>query len=481
MWKTFLNYIENSFSSNIVKIFSYWFIFSSIYVFSDYFQSFTFAKGNCWAWFESCKNIIPLTPLPFGYSQALVYTLFFSLLIYAAYALYNKKYLHTYLILLIVLVWKYVILIFSGEIGNYNYYDIVMQTVFFISINKVWSMRVAFLVLYFLSSTIKIHEGWILGTYFTSLITGLPFFSGDWSIIATNIVIVSQIVAILIYFTKQKTLIFLASWSMLFFHLYSTILVGYRYPITSASLVIILFFIKDNTEENNLFLPIKKVFNFKNIVFIFFLIVLFYLQFISVFIKGDTKLTLEGNFYGLYMFEANHQCVSQVYDKKGDLLLKDFSYDARNRCDPKRYLQAIKKDFCSLENKEKFGGISWTFDHSINGSPFYRIVDEKSSCDLSYKPFSHNIWIKTEFDNPEIIFLSRQNLYSVDYGNDFIIKNGALSSTLLQDFPINKLSNLQEKINVYKNYIIEFYWFLWTLILISCIILIIKEYIKNDK
>jgi hypothetical protein len=56
-----------------------------------------------------------------------------------------------------------------------------------------------------------------------------------------------------------------------------------------------------------------------------------------------------------------------------------------------------------------------------------------------------------------------------------------LSSTLLQDFPINKLSNLQEKINVYKNYIIEFYWFLWTLILISCIILIIKEYIKNDK
>jgi hypothetical protein len=71
-----------------------------------------------------------------------------------------------------------------------------------------------------------------------------------------------------------------------------------------------------------------------------FVIILFILQFISILIPGDEKLTLEGNKYGLYMFEANHQCFSElVIERKNGFLItkKNNSESARNRCDPYKF------------------------------------------------------------------------------------------------------------------------------------------------
>ena len=37
--------------------------------------------------------------------------------------------------------------------------------------------------------------------------------------------------------------------------------------------------------------------------------------------------------------------------------------------------------------------ISYVFDHSINGGPFYQIVDLDNLCSVTYKPWGHNDWI----------------------------------------------------------------------------------------
>jgi len=60
---------------------------------------------------------------------------------------------------------------------------------------------------------------------------------------------------------------------------------------------------------------------------------------------------------------------------------------------------------------ESIDHILWQFDHSTNGGPFYRIVDENNICQLEYKPFSHNTWIKTPKEGAPIMGYPVKNLY----------------------------------------------------------------------
>ena len=65
---------------------------------------------------------------------------------------------------------------------------------------------------------------------------------------------------------------------------------------------------------------------------------------------------------------------------------------AMSACDPYEEWYKIKR-WCDLE---KVTNIEWTYDHSLNGAPYRRIVDVKNACELTYHPFSHNEWIRED-------------------------------------------------------------------------------------
>jgi hypothetical protein len=118
--------------------------------------------------------------------------------------------------------------------------------------------------------------------------------------------------------------------------------------------------------------------------------------------SDDRKLTLEGNKYSLYMFESNHQCESHITftDRNG----KDWGYHsssthAMDRCSPYADWFFIQQQ-CKKHNHTI--QVHWTYDHSVNGGPFYRIVNENNSCHLKYKAFQNNEWIQDE-RSPELI------------------------------------------------------------------------------
>src|SRR5262249_17050091 len=145
------------------------------------------------------------------------------------------------------------------------------------------------------------------------------------------------------------------------FHIYSGILVGFRYPTVAFGMLVILFAL--STQETYRPVPLTR----RALAGWYFVAVLFILQFIAIAIPGDQKLTLEGNYYGLFMFEANHQCVSDamIYYKDGTSKeVKSQSYDSTWRCDPYGY-------WFGLHNRclrdETIDHIAWTFDHSIDG------------------------------------------------------------------------------------------------------------------
>ncbi len=359
----------------------------------------------CWPYAQNCEVFGFLSALPYGYTQNMWFMGLFGLLALAVYFMYQKKWHYAQMIVLICLLWKALITFTSmWHTGNYEYYLIVFGLILLCFPHKLFFLKFSLVLFYFLSTAAKINDSWILGSYFTALKTGLPIFPDSTIPFWTNLVILMEMIFAWFLLgpnTKFRKLIFLF---FVAFHLYSGILVGFRYPATVMPMLLILFgpWYKHTLPPTGL----------KTLPGWILVGLLCLGQAWSHFIPGDERLTLEGNFYGLYMFEANHQCFSTrtIYYKdetepqKGQRV----SFTSRGRCDPYRYWFRFNKQ-CEKETNIK--RIEWTFDHSINGHPFYRIVDTPNICDLEYKPFTKNNWIKTPDTGAEVVGYPGKNYY----------------------------------------------------------------------
>ena len=463
--------VQESYTNKLFpKLFAGWALLTFLVSFNDYLgNSYLSTKSPlpCFPHFQGCKNLfdyINLTPLPYGYSESIFFTVLLGLLVLGAYYLYEKKFFRLHLILWSLFLVKSFILLTNYGLGNYDYYDTAVIFVFLLYPSRHDLVKLVFVILYFLASTIKIHEGWILGTYFSSLYYGLPLIPNELIPLATNVSTLMQMVGCWFLLSSNKKLSNYALYFFIFFHLYSTILVGYRYPITSLLSLLVIFF-ASKKEIYTQYFSIKK----NAIIFYLFILVLFIGQSISYIIPGDQKLTLEGNNYGLYMFEANHQCISYVTMENGKRFTSA-SYDARNRCDPYQYMKNLQRNYCANPMEK----VSWVFDHSINGGPFTRIVDEFDVCSLIYKPFTRNTWIQDE-QQAVTVGKTYKNLY-IKGSDTVIIKNGEyLYPKGLSNSAPNQKNTFQEFLNRYLYLIETLYWGIW----FSTLFYMLYKLIKN--
>ncbi|MCA9366352.1 hypothetical protein KC722_02115 [Candidatus Kaiserbacteria bacterium] len=359
----------------------------------------------CPTYFQSCESLYFLRALPDGYSQSMWYMLLFGSLIVSAYFLICRRWSEAQWILLPAYVWHTLnvfVLTYYGS-GNYEYYVFVFGTILFFFPHKEFFLKLTLVLFYVMSTAAKIHPAWIAGGYFTNMSLGLPVFP-EWSIpLFTNLVIVMEMVGAWFLLSKhplvQRTVLLF----FVIFHLYSGVLVEYRYPATVLPMLLIAFGPWYRYQKP----PLDK----KSVIGWTFIGLLCILQLTPKMVVGDEKLTLEANKYGLYMFESNHQCIvsaEYIYTDGHVDTYMEVHNNPRFRCDPYMFWYRFNH---VCEQDPRLSRIAWTFDHSINGDPFLRIVDTDNACDLEYKPFSHNEWIKTYTDNPEVIGWPAQNDY----------------------------------------------------------------------
>jgi hypothetical protein len=368
-------------------------------------SSFESGTHLCWPYFQSCGEWLFLKTLPEGYSQPTLYMALYALLLLSAYYMYRSEWELAHLALAPSYVWHTLVtFVITQELtGNYDYYLFVFSTILLVLPHKEFFLKLSVVLLYMLSTVVKIHDAWVVGSYFSSLQSGLPWFPG-WSIpLFTNLVIAFEMVGawFLLSTSPIRQRVFFVFF--VFFHLYSGVLVGYRYPTIVLPTLIILF----GPMYRHTPIPLTR----RSVASWTFIFLICIAQFLPKFVHGDEKLTLEGNMYGLYMFESNHQCVSSTrvtYSDGTEEPFVDESISARARCDPYRYWFRIRT-LC--ERDTSIREIAWTFDHSINGNAFLRIVDEKDACQLQYRPLRHNPWIKTEMENPEPVGYPVKNIY----------------------------------------------------------------------
>lgn len=368
-------------------------------------EAYEAGTHTCPPYWQSCGEWYFLHLPPAGYSQPLLYMVFFALALATVHLMLRGRWAHAHVAMLPLMLWHAIGILFLSETyaTNYQHYLLVFSIIFFFFPHKEFFLKVAVVLLYFLSTAVKVHETWILGTYFSALKAGLPLFP-KWSIpIWTNLVIFMEMVAAWWLLSKpgwqqRSVLVF-----FVVFHLYSGLLVGYRYPTIVLPLLYLLFGVFYRYQ------PIP--FDRKAIVGWTFIVLLCGVQSISHFIPGDEKLTLEGNKYGQYMFEANHQCVSSImihYENGETEDLRIENPNAIVRCNPYNTWFRLNQ-FCRVT--PAIERITWTFDHSINGGPFYRIVDTENACALPYHAFGRNEWIKTEKNQPPVVGYPVENIY----------------------------------------------------------------------
>jgi len=395
-----LKWVFGSLCLSHLVTFLNWFSLSTLTV-----SMYQAGNHTCQPYFQDCGRWFFLQTPPDGYSQSVLYAVLFAFILFAVHAAAKQRWTLAHALFMPAFLWhSIVILLLSEELSlNFQYYVLIFSVIFLFLPHKEYFLKFSLVLLYFLSTTVKIHESWVLGTYFSSLKLGLPLFP-KWSIpFWTNLVILMEMVAAWWLLSrpgwKQQTVFVF----FVCFHLYSIMLVGYRYPLFVLPILYILFGVFYRYQN--------APFDRKSLAGWVLMILLCCLQTISHLIPGDAKLTLEGNKYGQYMFEANHQCVTEATIHYYGGATRDIRVESGRafvRCNPYniwfRFDQYCQGD-AAIER------IAWTLDHSINGGPFYRIVDVENACALSYKPFSRNEWIKTEKDQLQIMGRPVENWY----------------------------------------------------------------------
>ncbi len=357
----------------------------------------------CWPYFQNCSDLAFLSALPFGYTQTMFFMGVWAVMALIIYCMSLGKWGEAHFLTLLLWVFKALMTFISfSHIGNYEYYVVIFGLALLVLPQKLFFLRFYLVLFYFLSVAVKIHETWILGTYFSAMHTGLPIFP-DWSIpVWTNLVMFMEVVAAWFLFHKNTYIQRIVFLFFVAFHLYSGVLVEYRYPTTVLPMLLILF---------GPWFEYKKIPKGWSTLPGWIVVCVMCLgQSWSHFIPGDEKFTLEGNYFGLYMFEANHQCVSKakIYYTDGEVREKVKQRRlARHRCDPYKYWYQ-QRERCRVNNT--IDRIEWTFDHSINGGPFYRLIDESNACNLEYSAWKHNEWIKFP-DEAKIIGYPVKNYY----------------------------------------------------------------------
>lgn len=360
---------------------------------------------ECWPFFQNCADWIFLDAFPFAYSQMNFFMALFAMIVGAAVALAVGRIVLAHMLMLVLFISKvYLMLISFKYNANYDYYHTLFCILFLFIPHRRFFASLSIVMFYTLSTVAKVHPGWSLGLYFTAMQPGMPIFPKSIVPLMTNLVIFMEMVMAWCLFSRRVWLQRSVFAFFCLFHVYSGTLVGFHYPTIVMPTLIICF--------GPLFRPFDHIpLRASALPGWAVMAVLWGLQSIQLIIPGDVKLTLEGNFYGLYMFEANHQCQFEVTNQVGTRLLRVSNTRARGRCDPWPVMDKAQGIFCDMPG---VGGekpkLQFKQIHSINGGPFYQTINEPDLCSLTYKPFSHNEWIRDAGSAP-IIGRPPMNLY----------------------------------------------------------------------
>ena len=435
----------------------------------QYFNPQAIYELNCWSYWPQCHDYLHFAAFPFSYLYTEWMALLLGLMLVSLWAALKNKWCLAHFFLLIPVVWR---VIFQFALVNYHtvnfdFFYLAPTFILLFARNKSQNLKYIWILCYLFAARVKLDDGWILGTYFTSIDLGFPFLPKALTPLATNITILFEIVASLglLAHSNFKRQCSLYAWTG--FHLISAITVGYLYPVRCLLFLWSLFGF-GVVPKSKEYLGLKK-----SLAATFIFTAFCLTNFIPSMIPGDVNQTFAGIDYGFHMIDANHQCLNKVrHFSSNNQVLEEYSTGTRNpfgRCYPDEFLRNLKDNNCrSLSVGEH---IEWKLWHSKNGGPFYETINTSDACHLEYQAFAKNSWIKEPSEGAPLVGYPEMNsIYKGGSPGKPVVFEKSQGEPFTYNF-------LREN---YK-YIRMFYLILWTMAFIYLVLKIIGLNLSSRK
>lgn len=390
---------------------------------------------RCWPHFPGCHQF----PLPAGfpeYTNSAVFAGVFALIVFTLWNILNdrpQRWLWSLGLLVFLKFFYQFVWHFSGD-HNFEYFHLLPAAAFLLNKkDRLWAVQVTWVVLLSFTALVKVSEAWITGSYFSSLIGGAPLVPDSAIPLVTNAVIWFEIWGSwALLHPRFRTPAF---WGWLAFHVYSVILVGFFYPFRCVGVLLLLFRPGMRVQRGPLNRPTVAM-----------LAGFALLQVIPHLYPEDHRQTLRFEGYMFNMIEANYQCAVRI--KPLDYPEWSFGFPAsRRRCGGFEFLQRAKH-FCRMTQKP----VSLQVDQSLDGNPFYRIVDLADACAVQPSLFGSNPWLIAPGSTSPTGY-PRANSISAFHTQD--------ASAIMAAEPTIKPSPLQNFLRDNLNIARIFYYVLW--------------------
>ncbi len=357
----------------------------------------------CLPYFQNCGDYYFLRGLPpHALDQLLLFGILFGFLAASGFMAWRNEWRLSLRLLLVPFVFKILYLtVFTYQTqADFEYFHIPPLAVLLFSRNKLQRIRVVVAVTYFLSAFPKFTPAWLDGSYFTALEGGMPLIADGLIPYATKATIIFELVAPWFLLCRDRRLRFSALSMWTAFHLYSFLLVGWRFPVQCLPLLWATFATGEWRPFHwRLLTPAHGA-----------LILYIALGAAPTLLFSERAYTLRWQKIGLSMMDANRQCVVEKSVEFGDGSTRTNTIPMTaswRRCEAYRAWFLLRQS-CSRPGVH---AVRLNLDLSINGEPYYRIVDNVNVCEVEYRVFAENSWIKTPSRGARVTGNPKKNRY----------------------------------------------------------------------
>lgn len=402
----------------------------------------------CPPYFRNCGDWYFFDSWPEGFGEPLFYALLAGTVAISALGAITERWWLAHIFLIPSALWKLVYLVwmtYEAQV-DYEYFSVPILFGWLLFARKEYFLRRTFVCAYLLAATAKFSSSWLGGEYFTSLTSGLPLFPMSTVPMVTLGVTVFEIFSPWLLLSSKRSLRYptVALWSL--FHLYSVIIVNLRYPSVCLPILWCLFLPDVTLHE------LKPSFRRVDWVGWAMIAALLVVASVPFLIEQNRPYSLFAKKFGVTMFIANYQCESRITteDAVGETTIQFIrNTAAMRRCEPYKLWFGIHQQ-CLIYGPRK---IAWQMATSVNGGPFYEIVNEKDACALRFPAFSNVPWIKRpDLDAPVVGYPQRNSLLkgNVREPGQIIFPTATI-----------QLTPVQEIFRAHLPFLIRMCWTLW--------------------
>ena len=235
--------------------------------------------------------------------------------------LFSLFYLRSSLLALCLLAWLFVNKVWFylcdfRLFANYHHFHLLFTLTILIATDKLRFFRAALALSYLMSAAVKLTPSWLFGEYFNSVPGKLPLLpETTWVVTSASVgLILLESFGPLCWLTRVNWLRRLSFGTFILFHVYSGFIVGFLYTTLMLPLAVAAFMgfnepLQSGYRFSRQHLAVFGVFAIAWIGNVYHL-----------FIPGDVRLTAEGRYFGLFMFDANRAVRFETRIQKGNRL-----------------------------------------------------------------------------------------------------------------------------------------------------------------